>query len=68
MPKALTASLPTFDSKSEKFEFTEIQRINYFHSLLKSEALQAFRNLGDTKKSQSRRHHDNLQLNGTPLN
>ena len=48
MPKALTASLPTFDGKSEKFELfedlfrnnikmyphlTEIQKINYFHSL-----------------------------------
>ena len=65
MPKALTASLPTFDGKSEKFELfedlsrnnikmyphlTEIQKINYFHSLLRGDALQAFYNIEDTKK------------------
>ena len=65
MPEALTASLPTFDGKSEKFELfedlfrnkikmyphlTEIQKINYFHSLLRGDALQAFRNIEDTKK------------------
>ena len=65
MPKALTASLPTFDGKSEKFELfedlfrnnikmyphlTEIQKINYFHSLLRGDALQAFRNIEDSKK------------------
>ena len=66
MPKALTTSLSTFDGKNEKFELfedlfrnnirmhphlTEIQRINYFHSLLRGEALQAFRNLDDAKKN-----------------
>ena len=65
MPKALTASLLTFDGKSEKFEFfedlfhnnikmyphlTEIQKTNYFHSLLRGDALQAFCNIKDTKK------------------
>ena len=50
MPKALTASLPVFDGKSEKYELfedifrnnikmyphlTERQKINYFHSLLR---------------------------------
>ena len=65
MPKALTASLPVFDGKSEKFELfedlfrnnikmythlTEIQKINYFHSLLRGSALQAHCNLYDTKK------------------
>ena len=65
MPKALTASLPVFDGKSEKFELfedlfrnnikmyphlTEIQKINYFHSLLRGNALQAYCNLDDTKK------------------
>ena len=65
MPKALTASLPTFDGKSEKFELfedlfrnnlkmyphlTELQKINYFHSLLRGDALQAFCNIEDTKK------------------
>ena len=65
MPKALTASLPVFDGKSEKFELfedlfrnnikmyphlTEIQKINYFHLLLRGNALQAYCNLDDTKK------------------
>ena len=65
MPKALTASLPVFDDKSEKFELfedllqnnikmyphlTEIQKINYFHSPLKGNALQAYCNLEDAKK------------------
>ena len=65
MPKALTASLPVFDGKSEKFELfgdlfrnnikmyphlTEIQKTNYFHSLLRGNALQAYCNLDDTKK------------------
>ena len=65
MPKALTASLPVFDGKSEKFELfedlfrnnikmyhhlTEIQKINHFHSLLRGNALQAYCNLDDTKK------------------
>ena len=65
MPKALTASLPVFDGKSEKFELfddlfrnnikmyphlREIQKINYFHSLLRGNALQAYCNLDDTKK------------------
>ena len=65
MPKALTASLPTFDGKSDKFELfedlfrnnikmyphlTEPQKINYFHSLLRGDALQAFCNIEDSKK------------------
>ena len=66
MPKALTASLPVFDGKSEKLErfedlfrnnikmyphLTEIQKINYFHSLLRGNALQAYCNLDDTKQT-----------------
>ena len=65
MPKALTASLPVFDGKFAKFELfedlfrnnikmyphlTEIQEINYFHSLLRGNALQAYCNLDETKK------------------
>ena len=65
MPKALTASLPVFDDKSEKFELfedlfrniikmyphiTEIQKINLFHLLLRGKALQPYCNLDDTKK------------------
>ena len=64
MPKALTASLHVFDGKSEKFELfedlfrnnikvnphlTEIQKINYFNSLLRGNALQAYCNLEDAK-------------------
>ena len=63
--KALTTSLPTFNGKCEKFKLfedlfrnnlimyphlSEIQKTNYFHSLLRGEALQAFRKLDDTKK------------------
>ena len=65
MSKALIASLPVFDGKSEKFELfedlfrnniktyphlTEIQKMNYFRSLLRGNALQAYCNLDDTKK------------------
>ena len=62
--KSLTAALPVFDGKSGKFELfedsfrknvkkyphlTEIQKINYFHSLLRGNALQAYCNLDDAK-------------------
>ena len=65
MPKALTASLPSFDGKSDNFQLfgdlfrnnikmyphlTEPQNINYFHSLLRGDALQAFCNIEDSKK------------------
>ena len=65
MPKALTASLPVFDGKSERFELfedlfrnnikmypniTEIQKIKYFHSLLRGNALQAYCNMDVAKK------------------
>ena len=64
MPKALTTSLPTFDGKTEKFEFfedlfrnnikryphlTELQKNYYFHSLLRGDALQAFCNKKSAK-------------------
>ena len=66
MPKALTASLSTFDGKTEKFELfeylfrynikmyphlTELQKIKYFHSLLRGDAIQAFRIIEDAKKN-----------------
>ena len=59
LPKSLTTTIPTFDGKSEKFELfedlfqtslkihnqlTEEDRINYFHSLMREEALQTFKN------------------------
>ena len=65
MPKALTALLPTFHGKSDKLELfedlfrnnrkmyphlTEPQKINYFYSLLRGDALQAFCNIEDSKK------------------
>ena len=57
LPKSLTTTMPTFDGKSEKFELfedlfqtsfkihnqlTEDDRINYFHSLIRKDALQTF--------------------------
>ena len=65
LPMPIAASLPVFDGKSEKFQLfkdlfrnnikmyshiTEIQKIFYFHSLLRGNTLQAFFNFGDTKK------------------
>ena len=59
LPKSLTTTMPTFDGKTEKFELfedlsqtslkihnqlTEDDRINYFHSLMKGDALQTFKN------------------------
>ena len=58
LPKLLTTTMPTFDGKTEKFELfedlfqtslkihnqlTEDDRINYFHSLMRGEALQTFK-------------------------
>ena len=60
MPKSLTTTMPTFDGKSEKFELfedlfqtslkihnqlTEEDRINCFHSLMREDALQTFKNI-----------------------
>ena len=57
LPKSLTTTMPTFDGKPEKFELledlfqtnlkihnqlTEDDRINYFHSLVRGDALQTF--------------------------
>ena len=59
LPKSLTTTMPTFDGKSEKFELfeylfqtslkihnelTENDRINYFHCLMRWDALQTFKN------------------------
>ena len=58
-PKSLTTTMSTFDGKTEKFELfedlfqtslkihnklTEDDRINYFHSLMRGDALQTFKN------------------------
>ena len=60
LPKSLTTTMPTFDEKSEKFELfenlfqtslkiynqlTEEDKINYFHSLMRSDGLQTFKNI-----------------------
>ena len=60
LPKSLTTTMPTFDGKSEKFELfedlfqtslkvhnqlTEGDKINYFHSLMRDDALQTFKNI-----------------------
>ena len=59
-PKSLTTTMPTFDGKSEKFELfedlfqtslkihnelTESDGINYFHCLMRGDALQTFKNI-----------------------
>ena len=60
LPKSLTTTMLTFDGKSEKFELfedlfqtslkfhsqlTEKDKINYFHSLMRGDALQTFKNI-----------------------
>ena len=60
LPKSLTATMPTLDGKSEKFEMfedllqtslkihnqlTEEDKTNYFHSLKRGDALQTFKNI-----------------------
>ena len=67
LPKSLTTTKPTFDGKTEKFELfedlfqtslkihnqlTEDDRINYFHSLMRGDALQTFKNIsGPTREN-----------------
>ena len=67
LPKSLTTTMPSFDGKAEKFELfedlfqtslkihnqlTEEDRINYFHSLMKGNALQTFKNInGPTREN-----------------
>ena len=65
MPKSLTTTMPTFDGKSEKFELfedlfqtslkihnqlTEEDKINYFHSLMRGDALQTFKNISSPNR------------------
>ena len=67
LPKSLTKTMLTFDGKSEKFELfeylfqtslkthnqlTEGDRIIYFHSLMRGDALQTFKNInGSTREN-----------------
>ena len=65
LPKSLTTTMPTFDGKSEKFELfedlfqtswkihnqlTEEDKINYFHSLMRGDALQTFKNISSLNR------------------
>ena len=60
LPKSVTTTMPTFDGKSENFELfedlfqtslkihnqpTEEDKIYYFHSLMRGDALQTFKNI-----------------------
>ena len=60
LPKSLTTTMPMFDGKSEKFELfedlfqmslkihnqlTEEDKIHYFHSLMRGDALHTFKNI-----------------------
>ena len=65
LPKAMSTTMPTFDGMTEKFEhfenlfqtslkvypnITEEEKRHYFHSLLRGEALQTFRNVTDATR------------------
>ena len=65
LPKSLTTTKPTFDGKSEKAELfedpfqtslkihnqlTQEDKINYFHSLMRGDALQTFKNITDPNR------------------
>ena len=65
LPKSLTTTMPTFDGKSEKFELfedlfqtslkihnqlTEEDKIYYFHSLIRGDALQTSKNIGSPNR------------------
>ena len=69
--KSLTTTMPTFDGKSEKFELfedffqtslkihnppTQEDRINYFHSLMRGDALQTFKNINGTTRENLRQN------------
>ena len=67
LPKSLITTMPTFDGETEKFELfedlfqtslklhnqlTEDDRINHFHSLMRGDALQTFKNIsGPTQEN-----------------
>ena len=65
LPKSLTTTMPTFDRKTEKFEpfedlfqtslkihnqLTEEDKICYFHSLMRGDALQTFKNISSPNR------------------
>ena len=65
LPKSLMTTMPTFDGKSEKFELfedlfqtslkihnqlTEQDKIHFFHSLMRGDALQTFKNISSPNR------------------
>ena len=65
LPKSFTTTMPTFHGKSEKFELfedlfqtslkihnqlTEEDKVNYFHSLMRGDALQTFKNISSRNR------------------
>ena len=65
LPKSLTTTMPTFNGKSQQFELfedlfqtslkiqnqlTEEDKINYFHSLMRGDALQTFKNIANSNR------------------
>ena len=69
LPKALTTTMPTFDGKCEKLELfedlfrmslklhnqlTQNDKINYFHSIMRRDALQIFKNNNGPKRGNLR--------------
>ena len=66
LPKALSTTMPTFNGTNDKFEhfedlfmtslkvypnISEEEQIHYFHSLLRDDALQTYRNMTDTNRA-----------------
>ena len=66
LPKALSTTMPTFDGRNDKFEhfedlfmtslkvypnISEEEQIHYFHSLLRGDALQTYRNMTDANRA-----------------
>ena len=66
LPKALSTTMPTFDGRNDKFEhfedlfmtslkvypnISEEEQIHYFHSLLRRDALQTYRNMTDANRA-----------------
>ena len=66
LPKALSTTMTTFDGRNDKFEhfedlfmtslkvypnISEEEQIHYFHSLLRGDALQTYRNMTDANRA-----------------
>ena len=88
LPKSLTTTMPTFDGNSEKFglfedlfqtsvkihnQLTEEDKIYYFHSLMRGDALQTFKNITSPNRENLgeiltvfRRKYVKLQSMATP--